>query len=426
VRLRSPLDAAIPALGALAAEPLYVLVDTAVVGHLGRAQLAALGLSASVLGVVAVFNFLAYGTTAHVARAHGAGEWETAARLGVQALWLSIGIGVVFALVLLAGAPAIVAAMGAEGATARCAEEYLRIVALGVPSVFVAMGGQGYLRGIADLRTPLVIIAAGNTLNVVLNVALVYGVGLGIRGSAAATATGQTCMGVAFVWRVLRGHGLVPLVPALARRLLGLGGHIFVRTTVLVAAFVVAGAVVTRIGDASLGAHQVGFQLWLFLGLVLDAIAIAGQILVGRALGAGRAEDAFEASVRMIRLSVLAGLVFAGVLLALGDVLPRAFTGDAAVLERVDAIWPLFALMQPLNGAAFALDGILIGAGDGRYLMWAMVGASLLFVALLLAVHAAGLGLVGVWAALLVFIGARAALLGVRFAGRRWAITGWM
>ena len=189
---------------------------------------------------------------------------------------------------------------------------------------------------------------------------------------------GQTAMGAAFVVALLRSAGgdLRPRA-ALMRRLVRVGRHIFVRTAALMAAFTLAGAIVTRFGDASIAAHQIAFQLWLFLALVLDAIAIAGQVLVGRALGAGDGERAYAASARMIWLAVYAGLAFAIVLLLLEPLVPRAFTSDALVLDRVGAIWLLFALMQPLNGAVFALDGILIGAGDGPYLAWSMVVAFL-------------------------------------------------
>ena len=159
------------------------------------------------------------------------------------------------------------------------------------------------------------------------------------------------------------------------RRLLVIGRHIFVSTAALLSAFTLAGAVIARFGDASLAAHQIAFTLWIFLAFVLDAIAIAGQVFVGRGLGAGETDRAYAASVRMIWLSVYAGVVFAAVMLALQGVLPWVFTSDEAVVERTQAIWFLFALMQPLNGAVFALDGILIGASDGRFLMWSMVVA---------------------------------------------------
>jgi putative MATE family efflux protein len=432
LRLRSRYDReilklAVPALGALAAEPSYILVDTAIVGHLGREQLAALGIAATVLtALFAIFNFLQYGTTAQVGRASGAGQERAARQLGAQALWLCLAIGVLLTVAVVALAPAIVGAMGGDGRTADYAVTYIRIVSLGLPSAFLAIGAQGYLRGVADLRTPLRILIAGNVANAFLEVLFVYGFGWGIEGSAWGTALAQTGMGVAFVLTLLRsaGRDLRPR-PALMRRLVAVGRHIFVRTVALMAAFTLAGALVTRFGDASIAAHQIAFQLWLFLALVLDAIAIAGQVLVGRALGAGDAQRAYEASARMIWLAVYAGGVFAVALVLLGDVVPRAFTSDALVLDRVGAIWLLFALMQPLNGAVFALDGILIGASDGPYLAWSMVAAFVASAAVAVAAYVLDWGIVGVWSALVVLIVVRLVLMWRRFASRRWLVTGW-
>ena len=422
------LRLAVPALGSLAAEPLYVLVDTAIVGHLGRSQLAALGIAATVLsGLFAIFNFLQYGTTAQVARARGAGAAEVAARLGVQALWLSVGFGVIVAAGVVALAGPIVAAMGGEGATADYAETYLRIAALGLPAAFIALGAPGYLRGIADLRTPLVIVVAGNAVNVVLEVLFVYGFDWGIEGSAWGTVVAQAGMGVAFVVVVLRrieGVDVRPR-PELARRLLSVGRWIFLRTTALMSSFVLAGAVAARVSDASLAAHQIAFQLWIFLALVLDAVAIAGQIIVGRELGAGRADEAYEASERMIWLSVALGLVFGLVLLAGISVIPRAFTGDASVLDAARALWPIFALTLPFSGAVFALDGILIGASDGPFLAGSMVVAFGACAAVLAGVLAADGGIRGVWLAIAVLVAVRLAAMGLRFRRRRWLVTGW-
>lgn len=432
MRLRSEYDReifrlAVPALGALAAEPSYILVDTAIVGHLGRPQLAALGIAATVLtALFAVFNFLQYGTTAQVGRASGAGEEQAARRLGAQALWLCLGVGIALTAVVIALAPAIVGAMGGEGETADFAVTYIRIVSLGLPFAFIAIGAQGYLRGVADLRTPLLVLIAGNVANVILEVLFVYGFGWGIEGSAWGTVLAQAGMGVAFVVLLLRSaRGDLRPRPALMRRLVKVGRHIFVRTAALMAAFTLAGALVTRFGDASIAAHQIAFQLWLFLALVLDAIAIAGQVLVGRGLGAGDTERAYAASARMIWLSVYAGGVFAVVLLALQGLLPQVFTSDELVLERVAAIWLLFALMQPLNGAVFALDGILIGAGDGPYLAWSMVVAFITSAAVAVAAYVFDWGIVGVWSALVVLIVVRLVLMARRFASRRWLVTGW-
>ncbi|MFN8187851.1 MAG: MATE family efflux transporter [Gaiellales bacterium] len=430
--LRSPYDRrilalALPALGALAAEPLYVLVDTAIVGHLGREPLAALGIAAAVLaGLFALFNFLAYSTTAQVARASGAGESATALRLGAQALWLSLGIGVVLTGLTIGLAEPAVGLFGADGETADLAVTYLRIAALGLPFGFVALGGQGYLRGVADLRFPLVVLVAGNVLNAILEVVFVYGFGWGIEGSAWGTVIAQAAMGSAFVIRIVSSVAgeLRPRIDT-ALVLLRLGRHIFVRTAALYGALLVASAVAARIGPDAIAGHQVVVSLWFFLALVLDAVAIAGQVLVGQALGAGDAHEAFAAGKRMIVLSVAAGGLLAAVLVGLADLLPHAFADDPTVLDQVALVWLVFALMQPLGGAAFALDGILIGAGDGRYLMWSMVAAFAVSAGLSLATLAAGWSLLGVWLAVLALLAVRVALLGVRFAQGRWQVTGW-
>lgn len=419
---------AVPALGALAAEPLYLLVDTAIVGHLGRSQLAALGIAAAILGgVFAIFNFLQYGTTAQVARAGGAGETAIARRLGAQAVWLSLVFGIAVSALLAIFAEPLVALMGGEGQAADYAVTYVRIAAVGFPAAFLALGGQGYLRGISDLRTPLLIVIAGNAVNVVLEVLFVYGFGWGIEGSAWGTAIAQLGMGAAFVFVILRGLRAGEARPRLqlARRVLWLGKWIFLRTSALMGSFVLAGAVATRFGEASIGAHQIAFQIFIFLALVLDSVAIAGQIIVGRELGAGRTEQAYAAGERMIWLSVAAGGAFALVMLALGGVLPRIFTGDAAVLDEAALLWPLFALMQPLNGAVFALDGVLIGAGDGPYLAVSMVIAFVVCALVLLASLAGDWGIRGVWAALVILIAVRLVLMAARFRRGRWLVTGW-
>jgi putative MATE family efflux protein len=432
VRLRSPYDReivrlAVPALGALAAEPLYVLVDTAIVGHLGGPQIAALGLAGTVLaGAFTIFNFLTYGTTAVVARSSGAGRHEDAARLAAQAFWVSLGIGTMLVVLLEAFGAPLLRALGGHGQSGSYALTYLRVAALGLPAALIALAGQGYLRGVSNLRRPLVIVVIANVVNIVLEVLFVYGFRWGIAGSAAGTAIAQAGMGVAFALELLRPHADSKR-PSIAemRPMLRVGRQIFVRTTALYASFLVAASVCARMGDAELGAQQIATQLFFFLALLLDSIAIAGQVIVGRTLGSGDATGAYASARRMIEWSVLVGTAFLVVLLPLAHVLPRAFTSDSAVLHQAALLWPYFALMQPIGGAVFALDGILIGASDTGYLMWSMLAASAVFIVLALLSLELGWGIVGVWIALDILIAGRLALLGVRFSGRRWAVTGW-
>ena len=421
---REILRLAVPALGALAAEPLYVLVDTAIVGHLGTTQLASLAVAATVLGTgFTIFNFLTWGTTAQVARLHGAGLEGEAARVGAQAQWLSLVIGAVLLVVLFALASPLAALMGAQGEVADGATTYLRISALGAPAFMLASAGQGFLRGIGELRTPLVILVAAHSANVVLELVFVYGFGWGLAGSAWGTVIAQLGMGTAFVAVQLRAGWERP-VAARMRSLMRIGSEIAGRSTALLAAYLVASAVLARIGAASLAAHQIAFQLFVFLALVLDALAIAAQIMVGRMLGAGDAAGARAVGGRMIAWSVALGGVFGVVLLALGDVIPRAFTSDPVVIARAHEIWWLFAALMPVNGAVFALDGILIGAGDTRFLMWGTLAAAAVYVPVALLALREGWGIAGVWWGLAGLIAMRLATCGLRFSSARWALTG--
>ena len=436
---RSPYDRqilalAVPALGALAAEPLYVLVDTAIVGHLGTPQLASLAIAAAVLSTAfTVFNFLTYGTTAQVARLHGAARAEggderseaggEAAHVGAQAQWLSLAIGVALIALIAGLAEPVARLMGAEGEVVDGAVTYLRISALGAPAFMLASAGQGYLRGIGDLKTPLVILVVAHSVNVVLELLFVYGFGWGLAGSAWGTVIAQLGMGAAFFAVAYRAGWQRPDL-ARMRALMRVGYEIAVRTTALLASFLVASAVLARVGSASLGAHQIAFQLFIFLALLLDALAIAAQVLVGRMLGAGDAAGARAAALRMILWSVALGAAFGVVLLALGDAIPHLFTGDDAVVAQAHEIWWLFAALMPLNGAVFALDGILIGAGDTRFLMWGMLFSVAVYIPIALLALDRGWGIVGVWSGLAALIVVRLATCGARFASERWAVTG--
>jgi putative MATE family efflux protein len=424
---REILRLAVPALGALAAEPLYLLADTAIVGHLGTQQLAALALAGSVLSaIVTLCNFLTYGTTAQVARLHGAGEDARAGEIAAQSLWLATAIGIVMVAVAAALAAPLMTLVGGSGHVADLAARYLRLSALGVPFALIALAGQGYLRGVGDLKTPLVVVVTANIINVVLELVFVYVFDWGMDGSALGTVAAQAGMGAAFAYLLLKA-------PALSRRphagqlrsLARMGGHIIVRTGSLLLAFIVAGAVLARVSAASLGAHQIAFQVFIFLALVLDAIAIAGQVLVGRMLGAGDADGAVAAAHRMLLWSLAGGAVMALGLLATIDLLPHAFSGDPKVIAKAQDLWPLFALMQLPGALVFALDGILLGAGDTRYLAYAMAFSAFgVFVPIaLLSLHFHW-GVVGVWWGLNGLMVARLATIGARFHGRRWLVTG--
>ncbi len=427
-RLRSPHDREIlrlaaPAFGALAAGPLYTLVDTAIVGHLGTRQLAALALAGVIVSAITqLSDFLSYTTTAQVARLHGAGQERQAGGVAAQALWLSLATGIVIAIGLAALAGPLARGLNGSaadvgGLTAR----YVALSAIGLPGMLVALAGEGFLRGMSDLRTPLRILVACNAANVVLELVLVYGLGLGLDGSALGTVAAQLAMGLLFARHMLRAPAddRRPS-PARIRPLVRMGAHLTVRSAALLGAFLLTSALAARIGTASLGAHQIAFELYVFLALVLDAIAIAGQIIVARYLGAGDGRGAREAARRMIGWAVVAGIAFGAVLLAGTDLIPRAFSSDPRVWAQAASAWPLFAAMQPVAAAVFALDGILIGAGDTRYLAGAMVVSLAAFVPVALAAGT----LAALWVALDVLVAARLATLAVRFARGRWMVLG--
>ena len=433
-RLRSPYDReiarlAIPAFGALVAEPLYVLTDTAIVGHLGTPQLGGLAVASTILLTLhSVFIFLAYGTTAAVSRLLGAGDDREAAHQAVQSLWLGGLIGVVLVAVGFVASDVLVSAMGATGDVKANALVYLRISLLGVPALLLVMAGTGYLRGLQDTRTPLVIAVGTGALNLVLEVVFVYGFDRGIGASALTTVAAQWVAAGIYLQRVGRAGAGQDVDfrphPASLRRLGAVGRDLLVRTIALRASLVVATAVATRMGTVEVAAHQIAFELWSFLAMALDAIAIAGQALVGRALGAGDGRSARGAGRRMIEWGVVFGVVVGVAVLAVRTVLPHLFTDDPEVIALAAFVLLWLAVLQPVNAVAFVLDGILIGAGDMRFLAWAMVGAAAVFVPAAIAVSATGAGIGWLWASLGLLMTTRVVTLGARFAGDRWIVLG--
>jgi len=431
---RSPYDReilrlAVPAFGALVAEPVYILTDTAIVGHLGTDQLAGLAVaSAIILSAYSLLVFLAYGTTGAVARLMGAGAQREAAHQGVQGLWLGAGLGVVVGTVFAVGAEPLVGLFGASGPVSDHAVTYLRISALGLPAVLITLAGTGYLRGLLDTRTPLVVAAATAVANLVLELLAVYGAGMGIAGSAWSTVVAQSCGAAVYVAMVTGagrrlGAALRPDAAALVAYAWA-GVALLVRTAALRASFVLAAFVAARIGTTDLAAYQIGFEVWALLALALDAIAIAGQAMTGRYLGAGDPATARLAAGRMIELSTLFGGVVAIALLAVRPWLGEVFSDDPEVVSLSGFVLLHVALMQPLNGVVFAIDGILIGAGDLRWLAQAMAACGALFAVAAGAVLVTGAGLGWLWGALWLLMAARAATLTYRFGQDRWLVVG--
>jgi len=420
---------AIPAFGALIAEPLYVLTDTAVVGHLGTPQLGGLAVASTVLlTLYAVFIFLAYGTTAAVSRLLGAGDEREAAHQAVQSMWLALFIGLGVTVIGLGLSGPLVGWMGAEGAVRTNALVYLRISLVGVPAMLLVLAGAGYLRGLQDTRTPLLVAIGTAVANLVIEVALIYGLDQGIGASALATVLAQVAGAAVYIRRVgwaarRRGADLAPH-PASLAALARVGRDLLVRTAALRAALVVAVAVAARLGSTDVAAHQIAFEIWNFLALGLDAIAIAAQAMVGRALGAGDGDGARAAGRRMIEWGVALGAVVGVMVAAVRTVLPHLFTADAHVLALAGFLLVWVAVLQPLNAVAFVLDGVLIGAGDMRFLAWAMIVAAAVFIPAALAVLALDAGIGWLWASLGLLMATRASTLLARFASGRWIVLG--
>ncbi|MEU2775447.1 MATE family efflux transporter [Streptomyces sp. NPDC007162] len=420
---------AVPAFGALVAEPLFVMADSAIVGHLGTAQLAGLGVASALLTTaVSVFVFLAYATTAAVARRVGSGDLQAAIRQGMDGIWLALLLGAAVIALVLPLAPGIVDAFGASPTAAPYATTYLRISSLGIPAMLVVLAATGVLRGLQDTRTPLYVAVAGFVANAGLNAGLVYGAGLGIAGSAWGTVIAQCAMAAAYLAVVVRGarrHG-ASLRPDTAgiRASAQAGLPLLVRTLSLRAILMIATAVAARMGDADIAAHQIVLSLWSLLAFALDAIAIAGQAIIGRYLGADDAVGAREACRRMVQWGIATGVGLGLLVVAARPLFLPLFTSDPAVKETALPALLIVALSQPISGVVFVLDGVLMGAGDGPYLAGAMVVTLAVFAPVALLVPALGGGLAALWAAMTLMMAVRLLTLWLRARSGRWIVTG--
>lgn len=435
---RQILGLAVPAFFALIAEPVFLIIDSAIIGHLGTPQLAGLGVAGSVLATAAgIFVFLAYGTTATVSRAMGAGDRRRAIAAGVDGSLLAVLLGAVVALVVWLGAEQLAAALGARGEVWDHAVVYLRISALGLPAMLLVMAVTGALRGLLDTRTPLYVAVAGFTANAGLNMLFVWGFGWGIAGSAWGTviATWGMASALAMVWarRLVSAGEQVRLHPAGLLAAAVQGGPLLVRTLALRGVLLLTTWVAASLGTVSLAANQVAFTIWTLLACALDALAIAGQALTGTALGASDVVGVRNTTALMVRWGVWGGLAAGLVVAATGGVVAPIFTTDPAVIAAVTAALVVVGLGQPLAGYVFVLDGVLIGAGDGLWLAGGMLVTLLgyLPVALLirsqadsLAAHGPVIATVVLWVGFTVFMAIRGGVLWWRARSDAWLVTG--
>jgi len=427
---REILRIGLPALGALAADPLVSLIDTAFVGRLGATALASVAIASAIfLAVFAIFNFLEYAVTPLVAQSIGAGDRNEAGRFTVAALGISSVAGVIAAFALIAFGEPLLRAFGANNDVLEGATTYLRIRALGVPALLVILVGHGAFRGYQDTRTPLIVTLGLNAVNLVLDPILIFSAGWGIAGAAWATVTAQwfgaAWFIVLFFWTRRTELGISfgrPQRRALGP-LFGAGKAMILRNASLLAALTAATMVAARIGTAAVAAHQIAIQLWIFLALVIDALAIAGQAIVGKELGAGSPSIAKAVSDRLLALGLLFGIMLA---VALGSVSPWLaswFTTDEGVDLAFASILPILIVMQPINGLVFVWDGIAIGDSAFGYLAGSTLAAGVASTAFLLAVLPLGWGIVGVWVAIVVLMLVRATTLWWWYANR-FATTG--
>ena len=415
---------AVPALGSLIADPLLSLVDTAFVGRVGSDALAGLGVSAAVFGVAFfVFNFLEYGTTTEVARAVGARDLPGAGRATITAAALAALAGTAAGLLLVLFAGPVTGLLGAGGGVQTEAVTYVMIRALAAPAVLLVRSAHGSYRGHQDTRTPFLVTLGINGLNLVLDPLLIFGADLGVAGAAWATVIAQWIGAVVFVVLFARGrdrYGLRSARPvgSEVRSFLRIGRDLAIRSGSLLATFTLATAIATRVSDDAVAAHQILSQVFIFLALAVDALAIAAQALVGKSSGRGDPGGTIELADRLLAVGMVVGVALAGLLAGLQPFLGGIFTDDPEVLAQVDGAYWILVLIQPVAAVVFVWDGVFIGAGDFSFLAGAMVVSSAVACGLLLLVRPLGWGLAGVWWAITALMIARTVTLGWRRVAR--------
>ncbi|MDT5242391.1 MAG: hypothetical protein QOF88_6183 [Mycobacterium sp.] len=421
---------AFPALGVLAAEPLYLLFDLAVVGRLGALSLAGLAIGGLILSLVSSqLTFLSYGTTARAARFFGAGDRGSAVGEGVQATWLAVGLGVLVVAAVEVAAVPLLRVIADGGEIADMALPWLRIAILGAPAILISLAGNGWMRGVQDTARPLRYVVAGFALSAVLCPTLVYGwLGLPrmeLAGSAVANLVGQWLAALLFCRALLAERVPLSVDFTVLRAQVVMGRDLLVRTMAFQACFVSAAAVAARFGAAAVAAHQVVLQLWGFLALVLDSLAIAAQSLVGAALGAGQLAHAKSVAWRVTVFSTLAAAVLAAVFAVGASVLPTLFTDDRSVLDAIGVPWWFLVAQLPIAGIVFALDGVLLGAGDAKFMRNAtLVSALVGFLPLIWLSLIFGWGLLGIWSGLTTFMVLRLVFVGWRAFSGHWLVAG--
>lgn len=425
---------AFPALGALIAEPLFLIADSAMVGHLGASPLAGLAVASAILQTaVGLMVFLAYSTTPLVARRRGAGNLTGAVQAGIDGLWLALGIGVIVGAALWSVTDPLVAAFNVDADTAAHARAYLSISCLGVPAMLLVFAASGLLRGLMDTRTPLIVATVAFGANIALNWVFIYVLGLGVAGSAIGTVIAQWGM-VAVYLAVIARHARRAGAGALPRRDgLGHAGRsgwwLFIRTLGLRAALLATVFAATSHGTAATAGYQVVFTIFSTAAFALDALAIAAQALVGEALGARNAERARAVVKRCVFWGIACGIGIGALLAATSPIIGYVFTGDERVLAILPAAVLTLGLSLPLGGFVFVLDGVLMGAGDARYLAWTSLvnlGCYLpVLWALTVLVPTGTAALVALTAGFtVVFMLTRAVTLGLRARGGRWIVLG--